>query len=96
MDNVIANLELMPMRMNAGKGNRIGEWQVSYAGALHNAGLLSVNGLRTVEAAKHWGPLNPSTGANEHPRARDVGAGRPARPSEATTAHPKPLNLLPS
>jgi hypothetical protein len=51
LDNVIANLELMPQRMNAGKGNRVGERQLSHARALHEAGLLTAEGLRVVEAA---------------------------------------------
>ena len=51
LDNVIANLELMPQRMNAGKGNRATERQVSHARVLHRAGLLSQAGLKTVQAA---------------------------------------------
>lgn len=50
LDNVIANLELMPQRMNASKGDRIGDRQVSHARALHKAGLLSAQGLRAVES----------------------------------------------
>ena len=48
LDNVIANLELMPQRMNSGKRDRIGERQRSLAKDLYRAGLLSRKGLETV------------------------------------------------
>lgn len=51
LDNVIANLELMPMRMNAGKRDRIGERQLSFAENLCRAGLLSREGLGRVKQA---------------------------------------------
>ena len=51
LDNVIANLELMPQRMNAGKRNRVGERQVSLARKFHKAGLLSITGLAAALAA---------------------------------------------
>jgi len=51
LGNVIANLELMPQRMNAVKRDRVGERQVSHARVLHKAGLLSQGGLKAVEAA---------------------------------------------
>lgn len=51
LGNVMGNLELMPQRMNAAKGARVGERQVSHARKLHKAGLLSEAGLRAVEAA---------------------------------------------
>jgi hypothetical protein len=51
LDSVIANLELMPRRMNAGKRDRVGERQVDLARRLHMAGMLSTKGLRVVEAA---------------------------------------------
>ena len=49
LDNVIANLELMPLRMNSGKNAKIGERQRSLAKQLHAAGLLSAAGLKAVE-----------------------------------------------
>jgi len=49
LDNVIANLELMPLRMNEGKNARIGARQVDLAHKLHKAGLLSSEGLKAVE-----------------------------------------------
>ena len=55
LDNVIANLELMPQRMNAGKRDRVGKRQVDMARKFHQAGMLSTNGLRAVEAAKVGG-----------------------------------------
>jgi hypothetical protein len=48
LDNVIANLELMPLALNEGKSDRIGERQVSMAKAFRDAGLLSDAGLRRV------------------------------------------------
>ncbi len=41
LDNVIANLELMPLRINQSKGNSIGDRQRSLARKLHAAGLLN-------------------------------------------------------
>ena len=49
LDNVIANLELMPLKMNEGKNAKIGSRQVDLARKLHKAGLLSSEGLRVVE-----------------------------------------------
>jgi hypothetical protein len=51
LDNVIANLELMPFRMNAGKRDKIGERQKSLAKQFHAAGLLSQKGFKAVEKA---------------------------------------------
>ena len=48
LDNVIANLELMPLRMNESKNARIGDRQRDMARKFHQAGLLSTNGLKTV------------------------------------------------
>ena len=48
LDNVIANLELMPLALNEGKSDRIGERQVAVAKAFRAAGLLSDDGLRRV------------------------------------------------
>lgn len=48
LDKVIANLELMPLRMNEGKRDRIGDRQRSLAKQLHEAGLLSEKGFRAV------------------------------------------------
>jgi len=52
LGSVIANLELMPQGMNAGKGNRVGERQISHTRALHKPGLLSQARLEAVEAAR--------------------------------------------
>jgi hypothetical protein len=52
LDNVIANLELMPLSVNVKKNDKIGDRQVSIAKAFHAAGLLSNEGLRRVMAAK--------------------------------------------
>lgn len=48
LDNVMANLELMPLKLNQGKGDWIGERQASMAKAFHSAGLLSEAGLKRV------------------------------------------------
>lgn len=52
LDNVIANLELMPLTVNRKKNDEIGERQVSMAKAFHAAGLLSDAGFQRVMAAK--------------------------------------------
>ena len=52
LDNVIANLELMPLSVNQRKGNKIGDRQVSLAKALRDAGLLQNAGFQSVMAAK--------------------------------------------
>lgn len=41
LDNVIANLELMPLRVNQAKGDKIGDRQRDLARKLHAAGLLT-------------------------------------------------------
>jgi hypothetical protein len=48
LDKVIANLELLPLRMNEGKNDKIGERQISLARKLKAAGLLSDAGLQAV------------------------------------------------
>ena len=52
LDNVIANLELMPARMNSSKRDRVGDRQIDLARKLRKAGLLSERGLKAVESAK--------------------------------------------
>lgn len=41
LDNVVANLELMPLKMNQSKNDSIGDRQLSLARQLHAAGLLA-------------------------------------------------------
>lgn len=41
LDNVISNLELMPLKLNERKGDKIGDRQRSLAKKLHDAGLLA-------------------------------------------------------
>jgi hypothetical protein len=48
LDCVIANLELMPLRMNESKNDKIGARQVDLAKKLNAAGLLSKAGLEAV------------------------------------------------
>jgi hypothetical protein len=48
LDNVIANLELMPLRMNEQKNAKIGQRQRDMAKKFYQAGLLSGKGLETV------------------------------------------------
>ena len=52
LDCVIANLELMPMRMNSKKSAKIGSRQRSLAETLEKAGLLSEVGLRAVRLGR--------------------------------------------
>jgi hypothetical protein len=52
LDNVIANLELMPLSVNRKKSDKIGDRQVSTAKDLHTAGLLSDGGFERVMASK--------------------------------------------
>ena len=52
LDNVIANLELMPLSVNRRKSDKIGDRQVSTAKEFHAAGLLSDEGFARVMAAK--------------------------------------------
>jgi hypothetical protein len=48
LDTTLANLELMPMRMNSSKSDAISERQVDMAKKFHAAGLLSKAGLDAV------------------------------------------------
>jgi hypothetical protein len=51
LDNVIANLEFMPLKMNRSKNDHVGARQVSLAKDLRDAGLLGDAGYRQVMAA---------------------------------------------
>ena len=51
LDNVIANLEVMPLKLNMRKGDKVGDRQMDLAGKLHDAGLLSDAGLERVKLA---------------------------------------------
>ena len=51
LDNVIANLEFMPLKMNQSKNDKIGGRQVSLAKAFRDAGLLGEAGFRRVNVA---------------------------------------------
>ena len=48
LDNVIANLELMPLPLNISKGDKVTSRQVDLAKKLYSAGLLSDLGLEAV------------------------------------------------
>lgn len=50
LDNVIANLELLPGRVNSSKGDKIGERQRDYCRKFYRAGLLSESRLRQILA----------------------------------------------
>lgn len=52
LDNCIANLELMPMRMNAGKQDSAGSWQRSHSLEIFRAGFLSGEGYKVVLGRK--------------------------------------------
>ena len=51
LDHVIANLELMPLRMNESKNDKVGARQTDLARKFNKAGLLSDKGLKAVESA---------------------------------------------
>lgn len=50
LDCVVANLELLPLRMNERKNDSVGPRQLDLAKKLHDAGLLSDAGLKAVRA----------------------------------------------
>ena len=50
LDNVIANLEMLPLRVNESKNAKIGQRQKVLAKKLHEAGLLSGKGWKAVQA----------------------------------------------
>jgi hypothetical protein len=50
LDNVIANLELLPLKVNESKNHKIGDRQRHLAKKFHAAGLLSDAGLKAVES----------------------------------------------
>lgn len=52
LDCVVANLELLPLRLNESKNDKIGARQKSLATKLHEAGMLSAESLRRVQKAK--------------------------------------------
>jgi hypothetical protein len=49
LDKVIANLELLPLRVNERKNDKIGDRQRDLAVKLNKAGLLSKEGLRAIQ-----------------------------------------------
>jgi hypothetical protein len=50
LDNVIANLELLPMRLNSVKGDRVGDRQVTLAQSFEHAGLLTLSSQHGVHS----------------------------------------------
>jgi hypothetical protein len=50
LDTTLANLELMPLRMNSSKSDSVGEHQVDMSRRFYAAGLLSDAGLAAVLA----------------------------------------------
>jgi len=61
LDNVIANLELMPLRINESKNDKIGDRQRDLARKLYKAGLLSGKGLRALDRSPgYFMPSRPS------------------------------------
>ncbi len=53
LDNVISNLELMPLSVNRQKDDQVGDRQTSLARRLHDAGLLSDLAFKRVMAARN-------------------------------------------
>jgi hypothetical protein len=52
LDNVIANLEFMPERLNSKKQDKIGARQADTARKLNKAGLLSDRGLKAIQGSR--------------------------------------------
>ena len=52
LGNTIANLELMPLKKNGEKRDKIGDRQRALAVVLYKAGLLSVEGLKVVKESR--------------------------------------------
>ena len=50
LDNVIANLELLPLKVNESKNDKIGDRQRHLAKKFYAAGLLSAAGLKAIES----------------------------------------------
>ena len=48
LDNVIANMELLPLKLNGSKNDKIGDRQRDMAKKFYQAGLLSKQGLESV------------------------------------------------
>ena len=48
LDNVLANLELLPLKLNQSKSDKVGQRQRTLAESFHRAGLLSEEGFRAV------------------------------------------------
>lgn len=51
LGNELANLEMMPARLNRAKSNKVGQRQLSYANKFAAAGLLGSNSLVQVQAS---------------------------------------------
>jgi hypothetical protein len=51
LDHVIANLELMPLRLNESKNDKVGARQLQKAAEFDRAGLLTTAGLKQVRSA---------------------------------------------
>jgi hypothetical protein len=51
LDNTIANLELLPTKLNSAKSAKVGARQLDLARQFHRAGLLDAAGLAAVERA---------------------------------------------
>src|ERR1035438_5526642 len=64
LDNVIANLELMPLRMNESKNDKIGARQLDLAKKLHSAGLLSAEGKQKIDSHPQHQPRTNANQAN--------------------------------
>ena len=70
LDNVIANLELMPLKANEGKSDKIGERQLSLGRKLRKAGFLSDKGWRKLKEAQNKEPgISQKTKATKDSRS---------------------------
>lgn len=65
LDCVIANLELLPLKLNLRKNSTVGSRQVDLAEKLHKAGLLSQSGLERLQVPLCW-HSHPSESLEHH------------------------------
>ena len=79
LDNVIANLELLPLKLNEKKNDKVGDHQLSHAQKLYDAGVLSAPGLKKLQRAgqrQHSGAWVRA--ACQSPQLSDLTSHRPA------------------
>ena len=90
---MIANLELMPLRMNESKNDKIGARQLDLAKKLHSAGLLSAEGKQKIDSHPQHQPRTNANQANNWRRPVAFRVSPPARSCADESSQPRqPLN----